>query len=212
MSTVKVTNLSHASAGSPAIVLDADGDATYAGTHDFSAATVTGIPVTQGLTHINTTTFSAVSSVSLDDVFSATYDNYKVMTHITAISSDGTLQMKLRASSSDNSVNYYTALGGSNQSGAYYAHAQANASLVFFGKLDAGAPLTANAMDIYSPQLSVRTAGNMTQTYFDNSSTFVGVAGGFGHDNTGSFDGLTVSASAGTITGTIRVYGYKNGA
>jgi hypothetical protein len=208
MSTLKTTNLQHPSAGSPAIVLDADGDATYAGVHDFSAATVTGAP--QGLTHINTTTFSAVSSVSLDNVFTSTYANYKVMTHITAISSDGTLQMKLRVSSSDNSVNYYTALGGSNQSGSYYAHAQANASLVLFGKLDTGAPLTATTLDIYSPQLSVRTAGTMTNTYFDNSSTFVGVAGGFGHDNTGSFDGLTVSASAGNITGTIRIYGYKN--
>ena len=62
MSTLKTTNLQHASAGSPAIVLDAAGDATYAGTHDFSAATVTGVgkilQVVEARTNTGTTTSS----------------------------------------------------------------------------------------------------------------------------------------------------------
>ena len=70
MSTVKTTNLQHASAGSPAIVLDADGDATYAGTHDFSAATVTGITTGKILqvVSVNKIDVFSTSSTTLDDV------------------------------------------------------------------------------------------------------------------------------------------------
>ena len=53
-----------------------------------------------GLVHINTTTFTAVSSVSLDDVFSADYENYKII--MTLFNSSTALTyMRLRASGSD---------------------------------------------------------------------------------------------------------------
>ena len=64
MSTLKTTNLQHASAGSPAIVLDAAGDATYAGTHDFSAATVTGITTGKILQTIFATNSGPTSTTS----------------------------------------------------------------------------------------------------------------------------------------------------
>ena len=68
MSTVKTTNLQHASAGSPAIVLDAAGDATYAGTHDFSAATVTGVGKVLQVVRATDTTSRVTSSASFVDV------------------------------------------------------------------------------------------------------------------------------------------------
>ena len=103
MSTIKVTNVSHPSAASPAIVLDADGDATYAGVHDFSAATVTGAP--QGLVHINTTTFSAVSSVSVNNCFTSAYENYLILGNV--IGTAGTsIAARLRASGTDATTNY----------------------------------------------------------------------------------------------------------
>ena len=42
MSTIKTTNIQNPSAASPSIVLASTGNATYAATHDFTAATVTG--------------------------------------------------------------------------------------------------------------------------------------------------------------------------
>jgi len=63
MSTLKTTNLQHPSAASPAIVLDADGDATYAGVHDFSAATVTGVgKVLQVVSNTYATNISTTST------------------------------------------------------------------------------------------------------------------------------------------------------
>ena len=64
MSTIKTTNLQHPSAASPAIVLDADGDATYAGVHDFSAATVTGITTGKILQVVSATTTTPVATTS----------------------------------------------------------------------------------------------------------------------------------------------------
>ena len=39
-----------------------------------------------GLVHINTTTFSAVSSVSLNDVFTSDYDDYRIVIRSLAVS------------------------------------------------------------------------------------------------------------------------------
>jgi len=91
MSTIKTTNIQHPSAVDPAIVLDSDGDAVYAGVHDFTSATVTGAG---GLRLITPTsiansggsssasggavTFTGVTSVSLNGCFTSTYANYFV--------------------------------------------------------------------------------------------------------------------------------------
>ena len=68
MSTLKTTNLQHPSAGSPAIVLDADGDAAYAGVHDFSAATVTGVGKILQVVRATDTTQRTTTSTSFVDV------------------------------------------------------------------------------------------------------------------------------------------------
>ena len=105
MSTVKTTNLQHASAGSPAIVLDADGDATYAGTHDFSAATVTGVgKVLQvvSVTKVDTFTTTSTSYVDITGLTvnitpSATSSKilvmYKVATNLRGSGAIGRLQL-----------------------------------------------------------------------------------------------------------------------
>ena len=60
----------------------------------------------QGLTLINTTTFSAVASQAFDSVFSATYDNYYVTVTMTTATSP-TLTMVMRTGAVDNTnANY----------------------------------------------------------------------------------------------------------
>ena len=81
MSTLKTTNLQHPSAGSPAIVLDADGDATYAGVHDFSAATVTGASVVVQVVN------SVLSTLNIGNA-SSTYINTGLSATITPRFSD----------------------------------------------------------------------------------------------------------------------------
>ena len=213
MSTLKTTNLQHPSAGVPAIVLDADGDATYAGVHDFSAATVTGAP--QGLVHINTTTFTAQSSVSINSIFSASFENYKVLVNITDASpTNQALLMRLRASGSDNSTGNYV----TNE--LYQTSTTVGGRVNFTGNDDWYLGIVDATFDdrysanleIIAPQAATNTkalldSGNASSTgdYYQNRhALFFNAAT--------QFDGFSLFLTSGNITGTIRVYGYSNGA
>jgi len=201
MSTLKTTNLQHPSAGVPAIVLDADGDATYAGVHDFSAATVTGAP--QGLVHINTTTFSAVASVSLNDVFTSDYDNYRIIYDYIS-SSNTTVGMKMRASGTDISTGYY--YNASAQS-ADNLHSVASNTSQFALQWGNSTTRCFTLIDLLNPFIAQNTFLNSINWRVNEQSL-----ASAGLLTTSSYDGLTIFPGVGTITGTIRVYGYSNGA
>ena len=62
-----------------------------------------------GMVLLNTTSFSAVASQSVNDVFSATYDNYKIILNIDSTSSASyDLVLRLRVGGSDLSTTVYT--------------------------------------------------------------------------------------------------------
>jgi hypothetical protein len=209
MSTIKVTNVSHPSAASPAIVLDADGDATYAGVHDFSAATVTGAP--QGLVHINTTTFSAVSSVSLNDVFTSDYENYRITIQNSASASSQFL-MRMRVGGTDNTAANYSWSGTFTSSlSATYSGENSNLGTSFAIGYSEPSLNGATILDVTGPYLTLNTS------YFSNNIR-MGTSQSSENKRSGalsvttSYDGITILPGSGTITGTIRVYGYSNGA
>jgi len=61
-----------------------------------------------GLVLLNTTSFSAVASQSINDVFNATYDTYQIVTDLSASSNNGeTVLMRLRVAGADNTSNNY---------------------------------------------------------------------------------------------------------
>jgi len=206
MSTLKTTNLQHPSAGVPAIVLDADGDATYAGVHDFSAATVTGAP--QGLVHIATESFSAVSSVSLDNVFTSNYENYKMLINVTSTGTTNFLRLRLRASSTDNTDSTYRWV-------IYYYEAETPSA----GFNGSGWNVNTLGINLNRPYqlLSVFEVMAPNSTAVTQFHGFGGVGAlgfpvaynGFKNDSN-QYDGLTLYPDGGAITGTIRVYGYRN--
>lgn len=157
-----------------------------------------------------TVTFSTVSSISLNDVFSATYDNYRLMISLSAASADTHLYARLRASGSDISTSNYnsaviqaafgsTTLGNDNGG-------TSQSTWNRFAWLQAGTIALEIPTDIGSPNLSRYTS-------FSNFNS----RSGYGHQTSGgtfnattSADGITIYPLSGTITGTIRVYGYKN--
>jgi hypothetical protein len=75
----------------------------YNGTSWASIAPTT----TQGLTLINTTSFSGVSSVSVNDVFSATYNTYKIVVATDSALAAARFTMRLRVGGVDNSSANY---------------------------------------------------------------------------------------------------------
>ena len=196
MSTLKTTNLQHPSAGSPAIVLDADGDATYAGVHDFSAATVTGAP--QGLTKIAAISLSG-SSVSFEGCFTSDYRNYRIVGNSTR--SSATL--------------YYRLLSGSTpQTGSNYSEIYVNATTSITSgtgtntAMQIGEAATADyfVIDVFVPALAQNTAMHTITRSSEPRLQWRPTI----HTVASAFDGCQFYLSGNTFTGgIITVYGLE---
>lgn len=166
--------------------------------------------VQPGLVLVNKTDFSAVSSVSLNNVFSATYDNYLITITEVVGSTVARCRYRLRAAGVDASTSYYF--------GYFGVTSWATSTVV--GSVDANQPypqagLVASAskssafVEVSSPfKVSVTS---LTERVVDTrSSGGTSTFGGGFHDSATSFDGFTIFPSTGTFTGTVRVYGYRN--
>lgn len=152
-----------------------------------------------------TTTFSGVSSISLNGVFSATYQNYRIIVNV-APSGVGTFQMRFRSSGSDNtSTNYksngiYSVWNTSTVNVTNY-DSQSYWALHYFS----GTTRQGRAIEVLAPFLSTEKTFSSLGANTDAGSTYSGY-----FSATNSFDGFTLLPPAGvTITGTVRVYGYK---
>lgn len=151
-------------------------------------------------------TFTGVTTISLDGVFTATYQNYRVLINFTGSASE-TLQMRLRVGGADLSTSYY----GSTVTAGNSTTALANANTTNGTSLEIGyspTSLSATAIDVMDP---VVTAKTIIYGFGINSATVgnLRIVGGFNNNST-SYTGMTIFPVSGTITGTIRVYGYKN--
>jgi hypothetical protein len=203
MSTIKVTNVSHPSAASPAIVLDADGDATYSGVHDFSAATVTGAP--QGLELLSFNVLSG-SIVNINNCFSSTYRRYRMLARVTSSEADTQLVLRFRASGTSTTSNYKSQVfqaSGSSISGTRVT----TQSYLILTVIGSGAP-TFFTYDFDSPFLTQSTLVD-GRSNAGRTSPEIWTMGGTQTDTT-SFDGFTLIANAGTMSGSFNIYGYKD--
>jgi hypothetical protein len=153
--------------------------------------------------------FSAASSVSLNGVFSSTYDNYKVMIILTTAASAG-IRFRTRVSGTDLTSSTYRHL-------SYYANSAANS----FSALDASSSATSGSLgyggsrsssiefDIFNPKLLEYTHLRAKSTFADGTNMFA-LDSGIVVNDLVSYDGFTIYPESSNITGTIRVYGYKN--
>jgi hypothetical protein len=168
-------------------------------------------PVTPGLTLINTTSFSGVASQALPaNTFNSSYANYKIILTINTPTADAAIYLKMRASGTDNSVNYYWgALGitsagtttndiGNNVTSGFLINAVDSNSPAEFYMTDItlGTPFTNTKTTIIFPYVGLTAAGALLSRY-----------GSGWHDVTASYDSVNIIASSGNITGNIRVYG-----
>jgi hypothetical protein len=164
-----------------------------------------------GFTYINSYTFSAVSSHSMNDIFSATYDYYRIVFNLTTSADNPWALFRLRVAGADNTTsNYSSSFSGSNKSSATQSHDLNGTSWVRAVNMASGG--TTISMDIQNPFATERTLANMTAGAFRTSATTVvlnATGSGFFNDTT-SFTGLTILPDSGTITGKAKVYGYSN--
>jgi hypothetical protein len=164
-----------------------------------------------GMVLLNTTSFSAVASQSVNDVFSATYTNYKILVKA-ACSSATQLNLRMRVGGSDLTTSSYM------YGGAYVAFNSATVT----GENTTGTSAGFNILDVdgnpgyariemFDPFATEQTGVIYDQVFNSGGSRNMGYWEAFSGLTTvtTSYTGFTLIPAAGNITGTVRVYGYN---
>ena len=160
-----------------------------------------------GLVYITQSTFSAVASVSMNNCFSSTYDSYKITLQVFG-SGATNCRLRLRVGGVDATGSDYYDRGYYNQAGSVLALTNSATGLgAFLTNYDTNVGYPGRvSCDIHGPALAARTVFH-TQ-WADSFSVLAGDTHST-HATGTAYDGFTLTAASGTITGTVRVYGYR---
>ena len=168
--------------------------------------------VSAGLALVHTETFSTVSSVSLNNKFTSTYTNYRIIARYqNSNTGPQPVYIRLRASGTDATTNYDTigfrAFNGGTvvavESAGYNTDVQryANATNIANG-------YNFSTIDISGPALAETTLFLAHHVLTESGTSAVVWNSGWYNDNATAYDGFTLSIGAGTITGALSIYGY----
>jgi hypothetical protein len=165
------------------------------------------VPSNPGLTLINTTSFSGVSSQSVNDVFSATYDNYKILVdQVGTANSD--LDWRFRVSGADDSSAVYCfQFSDITTVSTLVSNRTTNGTSGRITPLN-NASRSRTELQCYTPFLTRTTSWYSQSTKTDGTTPTTAIFSGV-FTNTTSFTGFTLLPQSGTITGTISVYGFN---
>jgi hypothetical protein len=162
---------------------------------------------TAGLVLIHTETFSAQTSVSVNNKFSATYDNYVVRFNNVTASANTSINMRMRASGSDESSSNYKAqyleILGTTVQGSRTTTATSFTTVTYINTTYMGAHI----FELVNPFNTVVTSGATVQPN-TSAGNIEGYVTSFGLNTTTSYDGLTVFTGSGNMTGSFSIYGY----
>jgi hypothetical protein len=171
-------------------------------------ATQSDLTTAGGLVLVASQSFSAVSSVSVNNCFSATYDNYRlIVTHTGTAASPVGVRLRMRVSGADNSTSNYSYAGRYDSTlgeGRLLATSQTSALVGDAGDTNAG-----QTIDILSPALAFRTLILAQSSAWGTTQGGAAWLNGVFFANT-TFDGVSIFPASSTITGSLRVYGYRN--
>jgi len=175
-----------------------------------SAVVFTALPADKGasLQLILTQSFTSVSSVAFEDVFSSGFRNYKLVGEVSGLSGD--LKFRFFTSGTTEFTTSVYSFGGAGADDTNTLR-QNNGSDESSWELD---NLTADHVcfdyTIYKPFLASDTffsGTNMSER--TAGSLYIGMAQGGSVDSATSFAGCNIYPSAGTISGNISIYGIK---
>jgi hypothetical protein len=164
---------------------------------------------TTGLVLLNTTTLSAAASASIDNVFTSTYSNYKITIDFTATSTaNNDIYWYGRSGSpaADTTSNYNNQqiyISGGSVGGSQESNGR-------IGSVSTTYPtLTEISFDLFSPNLAKATTYTSLTMDYSNAGAINGRIFNGWQQSTTQFTGIKIYPLSGTITGTIKVYGYK---
>jgi hypothetical protein len=162
---------------------------------------------TSGLTLISTTSFSAVASVQFPDgIMTSTYNHYRVLFNAEQNTSTGQTGWRWRLAGVDQTAITYkfggVLIGISNASTRVNQTAQTS---------NYHSQTTTAGNNIIYDIVFSRIAGGAMRGFMNSSSTNTGDLQSvqLGNDSASAFDSIKFITSAGTLTGTMSIYGFN---
>jgi hypothetical protein len=159
----------------------------------------------QGLVHINTTSFSAVASQSINDVFSATYKDYLLI--VSVIGATQPFRLRLRASGSDASGSNYNVQR--NTFSTSLAANRANGETSYYAGEVGASNRGEILLNVFSPFASESTLFLAEQSHVSDGASAETLTRSGAHTLTNSYTGFTIFPGSGSITGSVSTYGYR---
>lgn len=186
MSTLKVAAINNPSAGSGGLAIS-------------TAGLVTG----GGLDLIVAQTFTTAATVNVNNCFTSTYDSY-LLTFSGTVTADVQFNLRMRVSSTDAITNYqFERLLCSGASASASQLTSQTAGVLAAANTGTTAGFSAR---IISPASAVGTVFTGDGTDARGRLDFYSGS----HTTATAYDGFTLYPNSGTMTGTVRVYGYRN--
>ena len=155
-----------------------------------------------------TVTFTGASSVSLNDVFSATYNNYLIVIDDLVKSTSGgagDIYLRLRVSGTDSTTGYYWG-----QQYSLFASDTAGTGRLSNGSYFSAVGSNSDTVKVYSqtwlqnPFLAKTTGFQSIQSRHDAGAYAAGY-----NSATTSYTGFSLVAAANNMTGTVSTYGFN---
>lgn len=171
-------------------------------------ATTGDLTTAGGLVYITGNTFSGSSAVNVNNCFTSTYDWYRILLRFTS-SATADVLLRLRLAGTDASgSDYVRQLVQFDASTVSTARSTAQTSHIVATGSTTGHHQS--SVDVFAPAIATPTTFSQ-QHGRDVAGTaishFVNMGG---HNVSTAYDGFSVIPASGNITGTVRVYGYRN--
>jgi len=193
-------------------------DGTWVSTEELGGMvllTPTSVDITGSGSETATTTangsveFAACTSISLNGVFSADYDNYMIdIKTLFSVSGGSFLNIRLRASETDDTISNSYVTQYLDANGTSVSGARVTSNIGYFGYIrgTAGGLIGGDTGYIYGPYLSQPTAWRAVDTS-PLTDAFIRDCAGT-HNQPTAYDGFTFSVTSPyAITGLVSVYG-----
>lgn len=157
--------------------------------------------------------FSSITSLSLNGVFSSNYRNYRAIYSASLSTGAQYARIRFRAAGVDDSTGPYVhGFLGQRISGttAVAYQSSGNTGTICIHNASASGPQV-SVVDFMNPNFPPATASKTWSItgYWADSSTAFGISGAGLNAGSGAADGFTIYPDGGTLSGTIQVYGYN---
>ena len=177
-----------------------------------SGQVVQAVPtgINSALVLITTATASAVNSLSVNNCFSATYQNYKIIYTQTAATGSGVFTFRLRASGSDATTNYNSIRFYGNGTSALSSTNPQGTDEFYLGDTEATYPSAGLEMNMFRPFESSKTYVSSLGIYNTSAGGVTSLICAGQNDNSTSYDGFSLLTGGTNFSGNVRIYGIVN--